>query len=78
MHKLSECCEKSVGDIVARMALSVEGDFAARLAQRRPDSTEACRHVEIMPVTLSAANGLARRTQRSFAALRMTARTPLK
>ncbi len=25
MHKSSECCEKSVGDIVARMALSVEG-----------------------------------------------------
>src|SRR5258707_8186344 len=31
-----------------------------------------------MPVTLSAAKGLARRTQRSFAALRMTARAPLK
>src|SRR5260370_36246066 len=36
------------------------------------------RHLERMPVTLSAAKGLARRTQRSFAALRMTARTPLK
>jgi putative Mn2+ efflux pump MntP len=36
------------------------------------------RHLEIMPVTLSAAKGLARRMQRSFAALRMTARTPLK
>src|SRR5712692_8700922 len=36
------------------------------------------RHLEITPVTLSAAKGLARRTQRSFAALRMTARTPLK
>ncbi len=35
------------------------------------------RHVERMPVTLSAAKGLARRTQRSLAALRMTARTPL-
>jgi len=33
------------------------------------------RHVESMPVTLSAAKGLTRRTQRSFAALRMTART---
>src|SRR5260370_13496599 len=31
-----------------------------------------------MRVTLSAAKGLARRTQRSFAALRMTGRTPLK
>ncbi len=31
-----------------------------------------------MPVTLSAAKGLAHRTQRSFAALRMTTRTPLK
>ncbi len=31
-----------------------------------------------MPVTLSAAKGLARRTQRSFAALRMTGRTALK
>ncbi|OLB45551.1 MAG: hypothetical protein AUH05_03005 [Ktedonobacter sp. 13_2_20CM_53_11] len=31
-----------------------------------------------MPVILSAAKGLARRTKRSFAALRMTARTPLK
>src|SRR5712692_5183512 len=31
-----------------------------------------------MLVTLSAAKGLARRTERSFAALRMTARTPLK
>jgi hypothetical protein len=31
-----------------------------------------------MPVTLSAAKGLARRTERSFAALRMTAGTPLK
>src|SRR5258707_8129476 len=30
------------------------------------------RHLEITPVTLSAAKGLARRTQRSFAALRMT------
>ena len=36
------------------------------------------RHLEIMPVILSAAKGLARRTKRSFAALRMTARTPLK
>ena len=36
------------------------------------------RHLEIRPVTLSAAKGLARRTKRSFAALRMTARTPLK
>src|SRR5713226_3728870 len=35
-------------------------------------------HVEIMPVTLSAAKGLARRAQRSFAALRMTARTLLQ
>ncbi len=31
-----------------------------------------------MPVTLIAAKGPARRTQRSFAALRMTARTPLQ
>jgi hypothetical protein len=30
----------------------------------------------LMPVTLSEAKGLARRTKRSFAALRMTARTP--
>ncbi len=44
------------------------------------------RYLESMPVTLSpfaslrvnSAKGLARRTQRSFAALRMTARTPLK
>src|SRR5216683_3870752 len=36
------------------------------------------RHLERMPVTLSAAKGLARRTQSSFAALRMTARAPLK
>src|SRR5260370_8590798 len=36
------------------------------------------RHLEILPVTLSAAKGLARRTQRSFAALRMTTRTPPK
>ena len=43
------------------------------------------RHLERMPVTLSAipvtlsaAKGLTRRTKRSFAALRMTARTPLK
>src|SRR5258708_19283519 len=36
------------------------------------------RHLEITPVTLSAAKGLARRTQSSFAALRMTARIPLK
>ena len=35
-------------------------------------------HLERMPVTLSAAKGLARRTQRSFAALRMTARTLLR
>src|SRR5258708_18739188 len=32
----------------------------------------------ITPVILSAAKDLARRAQRSFAALRMTARTPLK
>src|SRR5216683_1722013 len=38
----------------------------------------AHRHLEIMPVILSAAKGLARRGKRSFAALRMTARTPLK
>src|SRR5260370_5738232 len=38
----------------------------------------AIRHLERRPVTLSAAKGLARRTQRSFAALRMTARTPLQ
>jgi len=31
-----------------------------------------------MPVTLSAAKGLARRTQRSWAQRRMTTRTPLK
>src|SRR2546423_13475058 len=36
------------------------------------------RHWERMPVILSAAKGLAPRTERSFAALRMTARTPLK
>jgi|GEM_PF-1839609 len=44
------------------------------------------KHWERRPVTLSAAKGLARRAQRSFAALRMTARacpersegTPLK
>src|SRR5437016_9083486 len=36
------------------------------------------RHLEIMPVTLSAAKGLARGTERSFAPLRMTARTPLR
>jgi hypothetical protein len=36
------------------------------------------RHLEIRPVTLSAAKGLARRAQRSFAALRMTARIPLQ
>jgi len=36
------------------------------------------RYLEIMPVTLSAAKGLVRRMQRSFASLRMTARTPLK
>ena len=44
------------------------------------------RHLEILAVTLSAAKGLARRMQRSFASLRacpersegMTARTPLK
>ncbi|MFL5699051.1 MAG: hypothetical protein ACJ797_18360 [Ktedonobacteraceae bacterium] len=30
------------------------------------------KHLEIMPVTLSAAKGLACRTTRSFAALRMT------
>src|SRR5260370_1655803 len=35
------------------------------------------RHLERIPVTLSAAKGLARRTQRSFAALRMTGRIPL-
>src|SRR5260370_19272280 len=37
-----------------------------------------CRHLERRPVTLSAAKGLARRTKRSFAALRMTTRIPLK
>src|SRR5258708_16189977 len=31
------------------------------------------RHLEILPVTLSATRSLAHRTQRSFAALRMTA-----
>jgi len=36
------------------------------------------RHLEIRPVILSAAKDLARRTQRSFAALRMTGQTPLK
>src|ERR1700676_3196603 len=36
------------------------------------------RHVEIVAVILSAAKNLARRTPRSFAALRMTARTLLK
>src|SRR5260370_32958565 len=44
------------------------------------------RHLEILPVTLSpcaslrvnSAKGLARWMQRSFAALRMTTRTPLK
>src|SRR5712692_4119127 len=36
------------------------------------------RYLELLPVTLSAARGLARRTQRSFAALRMTARALLK
>src|SRR5258708_35765986 len=36
------------------------------------------RHLEILAVTLSAAKGLARWTQRSFAALRMTASTALK
>src|SRR6266699_531089 len=35
------------------------------------------RHLEIAPVTLSAAKDLTRWTQRSFAALRMTARIPL-
>jgi hypothetical protein len=40
--------------------------------------TDFDRHLERMPVTLSAAKGLARRTQSSCAALRMTARTPLK
>src|SRR5260221_14654199 len=30
------------------------------------------RHLEILPVTLSAAKGLTRRTERSFASLRMT------
>jgi len=33
---------------------------------------------DLQPVTLSAAKSLARRTKRSFAALRMTARTPLQ
>ena len=33
--------------------------------------------LEIVGVTLSAAKGLARRTKRSFAALRVTTRTPL-
>ena len=37
-----------------------------------PKSPGYLRHVEPMPVTLSAAKGLARRTQRYFAALRMT------
>ena len=53
-----------------------------RCFQRKNESD---RHLEITPVTLSAAKGLARRTKRSFAeftlseanGLRMTARTPL-
>jgi len=36
------------------------------------------RPLEIIPIILSAAKDLARRTQRSFAALRMTWRTPLE
>ncbi len=46
--------------------------------QQVQDFLPAGRHLERMPVTLSAAKGLTRRTKRSFAALRMTARTPLK
>src|SRR5258708_11849057 len=52
----------------------------------RQHSLSGSGHLEITPVTLSpcaalrgnSAKGLARRTQRSFAALRMTARTALK
>src|SRR6266566_856806 len=40
-------------------------------------SSYSCRHVEIRPVILSAAKDLFGRLARSFAALRMTARTPL-
>src|SRR5689334_18327559 len=42
------------------------------------DSFDRRGHLERRPVTLSAAKGLARRTHRSCAALRMTARTLLK
>src|SRR6266849_4996007 len=44
----------------------------------KQDQSLPNRHLEIMPVTLSAAKGLAHRTKRSLAALRMTGRTPLK
>src|SRR5712664_1361365 len=46
-----------------------------RLVQGRVSSI---RYLERMPVTLSEAKGLARRAERSFASLRMTARTPLQ
>ena len=41
-------------------------------------SLEENRHLEIIPVILSAAKDLASLPKRSFAALRMTGRTPLK
>src|SRR5947209_8390919 len=40
-------------------------------------SSFSCRYVEIRPVILSAAKNLSGRLARSFAALRMTGRTPL-
>src|SRR5258708_17644732 len=62
------------------------GRFSARCDFQNQLSTRFSRHVERMPVILSpfaslrgnSAKGLARQAQRSFAALRMTARTPLK
>ena len=51
MHKSSECCEKSVGDIVARMALSVEGRFCcqARTKQTRFDGGVRNQESEELP-----------------------------
>src|SRR2546426_12414579 len=43
-----------------------------------PSHSGWCRHLEIRAVILSAAKDLARLPKRSFAALRMTARIPLK
>ena len=54
------------------------GGFAANQSDVCEALSPGAGHVERRPVTLSAAKGLARRAQRSFAALRMTARTPRK